>query len=81
MKSTKKSTRYAAKKIVVLNREHGAREGTKRARAMDLILASKSCDEVLPRLIKIGADSSFIRFAVETGLVKLAASKAKRSAR
>jgi hypothetical protein len=67
----KKTTRYAGKKIKVLNREHGARKGTKRQIGMDIILRSKTCDEALPKLIKAGADSSFIRFAVDRKLVTL----------
>lgn len=64
-------TTIAGKKIKVLNRKHEAREGTKRAQGLDIILASKTTDEALPKLIKIGADASFISFAVKSGLVSL----------
>ena len=63
--------RYAGHKIKVLNKEHGAREGTKRQQGMDIILKSKTTDEALPKLEAIGADPSFIRFAIEHGLVEL----------
>jgi hypothetical protein len=63
--------RYAGKKIKVLNKQHGAREGTKRAQGLDIILGSKTTDDALPKLAKIGADPSFIRFAVEQKFISL----------
>jgi len=78
MKNSKKVARrsvgrYTGKKIVVINREHGARKGTKRQKGMDIILTSKTTDKAIPKLKKVGADNSFIRFAVASKLVKLAA--------
>ena len=71
--TTSERTKFAGKKIVVLNAKHEAAKGTKRARGLDIILASKTTDEALPRLRKIGADPSFIGFAVRSKLVQLAA--------
>lgn len=68
-------TSYAGKKIVVLNKEHGAREGTKRAIGMDIIIGSKNTDDALPKLAKAGCDASFIRFAVDQKFVKLTDAK------
>lgn len=74
--STKTTTglRYAGRKILVLNKEHGARPGSKRARGTDIILRSKTTDQALKAFRRCqGINSSFIRHAVRTGLVKLAA--------
>ncbi len=69
---TKKTARYAGKKIKVLKKDHGARKGTKRQIGMDIILRSKTTDEALKAFEEHpGIDSSFIRFAVDKGLVKL----------
>lgn len=62
---------YAGKSIKVLNKEHGAREGTKRAIGMEIILKSKTTDDAIPKLEKAGCDNSFIAFAVKSGFVKL----------
>lgn len=71
-KQTRNSVgRYAGNRIVVINREHGARKGTKRQKGMDIILASKTTDQAIPKLEKISADTSFIRFAVENKLISL----------
>ena len=63
--------RFAGKGIKVLNKKHGAREGTKRAKAMELLFKCKTVDEAAPQLVKIGADNSFIRFAVDSKLIEL----------
>ena len=63
--------RFAGKSIKVLNKEHSAREGTKRAKAMELLFKCKTVDEAAPQLVKIGADNSFIRFAVDSKLIEL----------
>lgn len=63
--------RYAGKKIKVLNKEHGARPGTKRQIGMDIILKSKTTNDAIPALEKAGCDNSFIAFAVKSGLVEL----------
>lgn len=62
---------YAGKKIKVVNKDHGAREGTKRAKGMDIILKSKTTDEAIPALSKIGCDNSFLAFAVNSGYIEL----------
>lgn len=62
---------YAGKKIKVLNKNHGARPGTKRAKAMDILIASKTTDEAIPKIIKIGANNSFIAFAIREGFISL----------
>lgn len=62
---------YVGKRIKVLNRKHGAREGTKRAVGMDIIIGSKTCDEAIPKLEKAGCDNSFIAFAVKSGFISL----------
>lgn len=64
--------RFAGHGIKVLNKEHGAREGTKRAKAMEILFDCKTTDEAIPKLEKIGADNSFIRFAVDNKLISLA---------
>lgn len=63
--------RLAGRKIKVLNKVHGAREGTKRAQGMDIILKSKNTDEALEKLEKIGADATYFKHAVAAGLVEL----------
>jgi len=67
-----KVSTYAGKKIKVLNKNHGARPGTKRAIGMDIIIASKTTDEALPLLVKAGCNASFIAFAIAQGFVELA---------
>lgn len=64
---------YTGKKITVINRNHTARKGTKRQKGMDIILSSKTTNQAIPRLTKIGANTSFIAFAVRSRLIKLAA--------
>ena len=66
-----RSNGYAGKKIKVLNKEHGARQGTKRQIVMDIILKSKTTDEAIPLIVKAGANTSFIAFAVAQGFVEL----------
>jgi hypothetical protein len=66
-----RSNGYAGKKIKVLNKEHGARQGTKRQIVMDIILKSKTTDEAIPLIVKAGANNSFIAFAVAQGFVEL----------
>jgi len=84
--ATKKSTKAAKKatsgtrvgtsgSIKVVNKEHGAREGTKRAKAMDILLTSKHTDDAMPKLEKIGADRTFITFAVKSGFITLTPDK------
>jgi hypothetical protein len=63
---------YAGKKIVVLKKTHEAREGTIRAKALNLMLSIKTTDELIPKLVKIGANNSFIAFGVREGFIKLA---------
>jgi len=62
---------YTGKKIKVLNENHGARPGTKRAKAMDILIASKTTDEAIPKIAKVGANNSFIAFAIREGLISL----------
>lgn len=59
------------KQIKVLNKKHGAREGTKRQIGLDIILASKSTDEASQKLLKAGCNNSFITFAVAQGFIEL----------
>jgi hypothetical protein len=59
------------RKIVVLNQRHGARPGSKRQIGMDIILKAKTVNTALPILVKAGCNSSFIKFAVDSGFVKL----------
>lgn len=68
---TPRATSYAGKKIKVLNKNHGARQGTKRQIGMDIILGSKTTDEAMPKLIKAGCNNTFLAFAVSSGLVEL----------
>ena len=68
-----KRTTYEDRTIKVLNREDGATRGTKRAKALDILLASKTTTQAIPRLRKLGADNSFIAFAVRSGFIKLEA--------
>ena len=63
---------YAGKKIKVLNKNHGARLGTKRQIGMDIILKSKTTDEAIPLLAKAGCNNSFLAFAVKEGFVSIA---------
>lgn len=64
--------RYAGKTIKVLTKEHGAREGTKRAKGMEILISSKTTDEALKKFEKHeGIDSSFIRYAVENKIIAL----------
>ena len=69
--NTPRATSYAGKKIKVLNKNHGARQGTKRQIGMDIILGSKTTDEAMPKLIKAGCNNTFLAFAVSSGLVEL----------
>ena len=62
----------ADRKIVVLNPKHGARPGSKRQIGVDIILRAKTVNIALPLLVKAGCNSSFIKFAVDSGFVKLA---------
>jgi hypothetical protein len=62
---------YAGKAIKALVKTHDARPGTKRAKALDLMLSLKTTDELIPKLAKIGANNSFIAFAVREGIIKL----------
>ena len=59
------------RKIVVINKNHGARPGTKRQIGMDIILRSKTTADALPSLVKAGCNGSFIKFAVDSGFIKL----------
>ena len=69
--TTVKAAPRTSGKSVVLNQKHGARPGSKRQVGMDIILKSKTTDAALPLLIKAGCNGSFIRFAVDSGFVKL----------
>ena len=75
--ATKKTERapragsMAGKASKVLNKEHGAKKGSKRQIGMDIILKSKTVDAALPLLKKAGCNGSFIKFAVDTKLVEL----------
>jgi hypothetical protein len=71
MKNQKHAVRYANRTIVVINPKHGARKGTKRAKAMEVLCRTKNTSAALPLLKRLGADSSFIRFAVEQRFIKL----------
>jgi hypothetical protein len=62
---------YAGKKIKVLTKELTAREGTKRRKALDFMLTTKTTDELIPKLTKIGANNSFIAFAIREGIIEL----------
>jgi hypothetical protein len=64
-------TRYAARPITVLKREHSADPQSKRGRALKLLLAAKTTSAVVPQLKKIGINTSIIAFAVKHGLIKL----------
>jgi len=61
----------ADRKIVVLNSNHGTRSGSKRQIGMDIILKAKTVNTALPLLVKAGCNGSFIKFAVDSGFVKL----------
>lgn len=63
--------RLAGRKIKVLNKVHGAREGTKRAIGMDIILKHKDTDAALAALIAAGCDATYFKHAVAAGLVEL----------
>jgi hypothetical protein len=67
----RKVSTYAGKKIKVLNKNHGARPGTKRAIGMDIVITSKTTDEALPQLTKAGCNASFIAFALAQGFIEL----------
>jgi hypothetical protein len=69
------ATRFAGKKITVVNKDHTARPGTKRAIAMDILVAkaTKTTDAALEQFAQYdGIDSSFIRHAVEAGYITIA---------
>ena len=68
--STPRSS-YVGKKIKVLNKKHGAREGTKRQIVMDILLSSKTTDEAIPKIVKAGANNAFIAFAVANKYISL----------
>jgi hypothetical protein len=61
----------AGKQIRVINKDHGARSGTKRQIGLDIIMSVKSVDEALPLLVKAGCNSTFITFALKEGFIKL----------
>lgn len=56
-----------SKKIKVLNKKHGAREGSKRAQMLDIVLASKTVAEA----IEGGATMVDVRFAEEKEFISL----------
>jgi hypothetical protein len=68
---TPRSGGYAGKKIKVLNKNHGAKPDTKRGKALEILLTHKTTDEAIPKLAKVGADNSFIAFAVREGIIEL----------
>jgi SNF2 family DNA or RNA helicase len=68
---------FAGKKIKVLSKDHGARDGSVRAALMGVILAGKSTDDVLGQKITVNGkentvSSADIKFAVERGLIAVA---------
>lgn len=70
------SVRYAGKHIKVLNRDHGARPGTKRALLLDKLLASKTTDEAMQQTVKfkgltVPVTSVDMRFAIAQGFMEL----------
>ena len=73
---TERVSKYAGKKIVVVNKKHEAREGTKRAMLLDAILTSKNSDEALAKDVdykgeKVGVTANDLKFAIELGLIEL----------
>jgi hypothetical protein len=66
-----RSSSLAGKIIKVLNKNHGARPGSKRCTGLELILEAKTTDAVLPQLVAAGCNGSFIKFAVEQGFIEL----------
>ena len=64
-------TAMAGKLIRVVNKNHGARQGTKRQIGLDIILSTKSVDDAVPLLVKAGCNATFITFAIKEGFIKL----------
>lgn len=67
-----------AGKIVVLNKEHGSREGSKRALLLDAILGSKTAEEALQKTVtfkgaKVPVSGIDFRFALDQKFIKLQA--------
>ena len=60
---------YADKKIKVVNKDHGARDGSKRAAWMNALIKSKTVAEAQGKVE--GLDSGVIGFAVRSGLIEL----------
>lgn len=77
VETTQRSS-YNDKKISVLKKEHGAREGSVRAALMAAILSAKNTSDVLGTEVSSGSGSSAvvrgvdIKFAVDNGLIKIA---------
>ena len=67
---TVRTSTLAGKKIKVLNTKHGAREGSKRAIGLDIILKSKTTDEASAQLAKAGCNNTFITFAITQGFIE-----------
>jgi hypothetical protein len=62
-----KRAELATKKIKVLNKKHGAREGTKRATQLDIVLGAKTVGDA----IEAGAQMVDIRFAEAQGFISI----------
>jgi hypothetical protein len=64
-------------KIVVLNKDHGARENTKRAKLLDAILTSKTVEDARAKSVtfrgsKVPVTHTDFRFALDSRLIRLA---------
>lgn len=57
------------RKIKVLNKNHGAREGTKRAAWFDALVSSKTVEQAQTKVE--GLDTSVLNYAVKVGVISL----------
>ena len=65
-------SKYAGRKITVVNKDHGCRPGTKRQLLVDAVLKSKKTDEALAKTVEyngeaIAVTTNDIKFVVDSG--------------
>lgn len=63
-----RKSQYAGKKIKVLNKEHGARAGSKRAAWLDALVSSKTVEEAQEKVE--GLTGNVLAFAADEGFVE-----------
>ena len=64
-----RASKLAGMKIKVLNKVHGAREGTKRAAWMEALISSKTVGEAQSKVENLTSD--VVRFAEASGFISL----------